>query len=1367
MTTSTIEKSLLHIINDLWEQKSLTALKQFLAGLRKEEDYNALIQQAYDNHMMQYADFLKRHAHKKFNSLQTTLWQAGVLFNQGHSFKAEELVVNRVFQESLEGEIPHNLQVEAAHLLARIYGGLLRFEEAEQQHALLEKLESLTPLYEVYLLMDKIEREQAITLIESLSDEQKSEYLQRLNLILTDLYILEGEPKKSLEYITACLNSHPNSFILRAERVPSLYLAEDYEQALSELHAVNGLNPFHHLKNSFVYIEAHALYKLERFNELAEHVKKHAAYFKNEPYEFFSTEHSGKRVQLELQQNVQKVNYCVPASLSLILQSFGVQEEQETIARAVKEDQGTQLYHAREYMTDSGFESVYFKGTVENYKKLIDAGLPILLSTLIEMNAHVQVVVGYDDQLQTLLIQDPNDVNPFNLRYDKLKETYQLRDNLSLVFFPKEKAFVREWFDANDHAFFEELYKVTSDEDEENFDAAAFFEKHPGDVSTAVIGLLMQSNEVAQETAEKWLALVAETFGESHRDVKLLQAHYYFWKEKYDKALACLKFPGLATNSNSQFIKAVSHMKLGQVEYALKAFHRSLEGNPYQSIVYSYLARMDQQIGYHLRAYKWAEIALRMSPKDAFAQATLALVYFENSAYEEAFSRFKAMAKEDPKDAYAVYEMARARQYQLRLNEAETLYRKSLDMDPSEPFAYLRLAEIHDTDPKKHREVLEEGHAKLPQAVGILMELASLESDNGNFAKAQHYYEQAAIVEPEDVELQLHIAQTLLQQDKKDEALAIVDKTLQREELSVLFEISRFAENFKGWTLKERIARRLEERIETATGDELEDLAIHYIDFSNEPVLLARVVDTFAKIRSRETSPELLSLEGQLYEQMGISQTAEQLYNKAGDHIVALNQLARVSNEREDMEEFFVRMKRLLRIAPFHDEALPALIEFYEQQGDFATVLKICYFSYQASKDLVSVDAMLRAAHEEEKLDELAQFFASLQTKVSQEWYYVIQAEIAQASGNLEQAEELYLLATQESNAYLAHKVYLNFLVDTGRSKVALKQVKELMAQHPEDDEFTGIFLLILQDQKKTLLANRHLKKLPKDQWALHYQNLASHMESNFFQLAEDEESGLAAVVSKGKQIYYAGYAITFYEEARKLLPGDEQPAIKLAEFYLNSNQPEEAIKLLLSYAKVEGSAAERFLILAYGLKLEQKPNAKDNQEVRKRIASLLERTPHDLQLYDGLAQSYAFEEEYQRAIDVLEQGLQISPYYVEFYSMIWKSLEFLHGDKAGPYLKNFNKRLPAIVQQHNEFRIGRAVSFVDLGDTEAASELLATFDKNSGFYDASRYERARVEVLLGNKNEARKLLRSVLANDEDGSYEALASEDELLVGLL
>src|SRR5690606_25475283 len=219
---------------------------------------------------------------------------------------------------------------------------------------------------------------------------------------------------------------------------------------------------------------------------------------------------------------VQKLDYCVPASLSIMLEAYNLEIGQDEIASHVFDVTGSKLRTTMTYMESLGLKGQYFKGTVAHYKKMIDAGVPILLSMLIENNAHVQVVVGYDDRLQVMIIQDPNDQAPFLVPYADMKDAYKLTDSLSMVFVREEQAHLLAELDGSEHRFYEKLYEFL--DEEENLESEAFIgflEAHIEERYAAVIGLSILFSDRAKALHGKWIERLRQEFGTEDAELAL------------------------------------------------------------------------------------------------------------------------------------------------------------------------------------------------------------------------------------------------------------------------------------------------------------------------------------------------------------------------------------------------------------------------------------------------------------------------------------------------------------------------------------------------------------------------------------------------------------------------------------------------------------------------------------------------------------------------------------------------------------------------------------------------------------------------------------------------------------------------------
>src|SRR5690606_8659846 len=155
----------------------------------------------------------------------------------------------------------------------------------------------------------------------------------------------------------------------------------------------------------------------------------------------------------------------------------------------------------------------------------------------------VQVVVGYDDRLQGLIIQDPNDLAPYLLAYEDVQKTYRMSDALSMVFVQEAQKHLLSSLNESEHGFFTELYEFLEDEEgevEESDAFLAFVTAHIAERYAAVIGLSSLFPDRAKALHPQWLERLYTEFGEEDAEVALLAAHMHFASDQLPEALQCL-----------------------------------------------------------------------------------------------------------------------------------------------------------------------------------------------------------------------------------------------------------------------------------------------------------------------------------------------------------------------------------------------------------------------------------------------------------------------------------------------------------------------------------------------------------------------------------------------------------------------------------------------------------------------------------------------------------------------------------------------------------------------------------------------------------------------------------------------------------
>ena len=117
---------------------------------------------------------------------------------------------------------------------------------------------------------------------------------------------------------------------------------------------------------------------------------------------------SGARLMLPKFPTVtQKRNYCGPATLELVLRSLGIDVDQDEIAPAVKRERGSTILAMCRYLEGKGLVTRRFEGDGPRFRACIEQGLPVIVEEEYSTTSHVAVVIGVDESLGLLFVQDP------------------------------------------------------------------------------------------------------------------------------------------------------------------------------------------------------------------------------------------------------------------------------------------------------------------------------------------------------------------------------------------------------------------------------------------------------------------------------------------------------------------------------------------------------------------------------------------------------------------------------------------------------------------------------------------------------------------------------------------------------------------------------------------------------------------------------------------------------------------------------------------------------------------------------------------------------------------------------------------------
>ena len=115
------------------------------------------------------------------------------------------------------------------------------------------------------------------------------------------------------------------------------------------------------------------------------------------------------------------LNWCLPASGAMTFKYFGINISQSQIASKVIDEYGmSSVYRFISYAKGMGFEAKYQNKTLEEIKALLNSETPLIAVqnySLTILKSHARVVIGYDDEKQEIITNDPTIGKDYRISY--------------------------------------------------------------------------------------------------------------------------------------------------------------------------------------------------------------------------------------------------------------------------------------------------------------------------------------------------------------------------------------------------------------------------------------------------------------------------------------------------------------------------------------------------------------------------------------------------------------------------------------------------------------------------------------------------------------------------------------------------------------------------------------------------------------------------------------------------------------------------------------------------------------------------------------------------------------------------------------
>ena len=113
-------------------------------------------------------------------------------------------------------------------------------------------------------------------------------------------------------------------------------------------------------------------------------------------------------------------NWCLPASGAMTFKYFGENISQAEIASKVITNGTSSVFKFISFAKNLGFDTQYQSKTIEEIKVLLNSETPVIAIqnySLAILKTHARVIIGYDDETQEIITNDPTAGEDYRISY--------------------------------------------------------------------------------------------------------------------------------------------------------------------------------------------------------------------------------------------------------------------------------------------------------------------------------------------------------------------------------------------------------------------------------------------------------------------------------------------------------------------------------------------------------------------------------------------------------------------------------------------------------------------------------------------------------------------------------------------------------------------------------------------------------------------------------------------------------------------------------------------------------------------------------------------------------------------------------------
>ncbi|NWQ42160.1 tetratricopeptide repeat protein [Bacillus sp. EB106-08-02-XG196] len=1280
----------LEIINqEILVLKSLrySELKQELNRIKSAEEFQVLIRLTDHFLMYQYSSFIARYAYRRFPSVLTISWYCEELLDNGKLLEADELISAAIAENQED--------IQGCEELERLYFCKIRcllemklFKKAEE---FLEKVkESSRPLHDKigYVFMQTGNREKAEKYFQQgLNDFEKGRICY---LLLADLKASNGQIEEALALIEQGEKLYPETPSFLLEKIRRYRDLGKMEEMLELIEELNERIAEHAYQKYFRHLTNFAYYQLGEFELIRNEDKGEKSLFivKNE---------QGELIKLTIKPIIQKSNYCVPASLEMILTYFGKDITQDEIATHIFDFTGSKLSTTVDYLEENGYECRYFVGKKDLYQELLKKNIPILLSVDFEHSSHVQVMTGYDSVFDFYHIQDPNLLETMYLAADDLEKANASTSYMSIVCVPKERADEISFLSKEEDDYFRRLHDLGEklEEDEEKYKETFLeFLKATIDVPYSPIYVI---KHFSFEEYSDFILQCAEKLLQSYPNNDFMNLHVaqaYMRLQRMEQAREQLNHTARTTFSPLyHFLNGRIALYFDEMKEAIGYFRNSLQLDPDQYYTWSYLGLSYLFSNDVKKAEYFSSISMELAPKERFVTLNHAAVLIEKQEYAKARGIYDQLIREIPKDGHAWYERARLDQKLGKLRKALRGYLMAINLEDNIPFAVLAAADLYEYElekPEKAEGILQLG-INTAVSAQLLVRLGDFYREHEEIEKSRDCYQRCIDLFPDEGFSYIGLAEILASQENKEKAIEFLKAHAARFDKDSEYLInsgSMMAE----WAIKEdnnqlvEVSLELIERGINHIHSNFNEAIEHYVKIAGETSFINRAID-FLKQKFTNNSKviEFKCYEGTLFEEKQQFSQALDCYNtaiqvskdsfpyyrlgevyfKLGMYELAANAYLTSISIDPAIEPAYLRLAEIAAFKENHEEEAKHLLDLLE----FAPLsVNIEY--------LVSILA-------EEKLRNLLGTLQALSNGKNEIWRLDAEAYVYGALGETQLEQEKVTAALKvkpDFSELLLHQAKI--FIKAKKWKKARSILTLLLKNSPKNVEIYRTLIIYSAAANKWSRLPNFLTKLEGKSEDKSTRFLLAAEAGKQFILdmtwsGKEEGNAFGRFVTKlknhTKQIYLFGSIIELYEMAIRLDKNNLSAVSHFAKLYEEFELAEDAIKILqkalkkqwderLAYQLGMNYLNEEDYFSALPLFERQLNNDREDSHLRYLVAlchcemgetrvaeemmmRIIEENPFEQDVYLRLGRLLNEQGRHLGAEDVLEKGMEYHPY--------------------------------------------------------------------------------------------------------------------------